>query len=75
MGVPQLNPLYSLLIPHTSTPIPPTYAVPSLVSTHIYLISLTFSLGPDEAATVWLWQKLVYGFNAIYFVLAVKENY
>ena len=28
------------------------YTAPSLVSTHIYLIRLTFSLGPDVAATV-----------------------
>ena len=50
-----------------------TYTVPSLVGTHIYLISLTISLGPDEVATVWWLQKLVCDLNVIYFVLAIKE--
>ena len=51
-----------------------TYIAPSLVSTYFYLISLTFSLGPDEAATVWWLQKLVCDLNAIYFVSAIKES-
>ena len=72
MGVPQSHPLYSLFIP-PSTAHPLTYTAPSLVSTYIYLISLTFSLGPDEAATVWWLRKLVYDINAIYFVSAIKE--
>ena len=38
--------------PIPTTPYPPQ-TVPSLVSTHIYLISIIFSPGPDEAATVW----------------------
>ena len=72
MGVPQSYSLHfhlSLLV----IPFFLTYAVPSLVSTHIYLISLTFSLGPDEAARVWWLQKLVCDLNAIYFVSAIKE--
>ena len=71
MGSIRSIPLYSPLIPQYS----PTYTVPSLVSTHIYLISLTFSLGPDEAATVWWLQKLVCDLNAIYFVSVIKEYY
>ena len=46
-----------------------------MVSTNIYLISLTFSLGPDEAATVRWLQKLVCDLNAIFFVSAIKEDY
>ena len=68
MGVPQSHPLYP-----TYPPVLLTYAAPSLVSTHIYLINLTFSLGPDEAATVWWLQKLVCDLNAIYLVSAIKE--
>ena len=54
------NPLSVLTPPCTtfiiSTPLQPyspVLAVPSLISTHIYLFSLTFSPRPDEAATVW----------------------
>ena len=58
--VPQSNPLYSLLVPYTHyTPTPPVQTALSFVSTHIYLISLTFSLGPDEAATICWLQKIV----------------
>ena len=66
-GGPQSHPLYSLLTPYQYSPtsLPPTYTAPSLVSTHNYLISLTFSLGPDEAATAWWLQKLVCDLNAI----------
>ena len=58
------------LILSTYPPIPVfpyslTYTAPYLLSTHIYLISLTFSLGPDEAATVWWVQKFVYDINTI----------
>ena len=45
-----------LILPgHSSpnTPFPYPTTAPFLVSTNIYFISLTFSLGPDEAATVW----------------------
>ena len=59
MGVPQSHPLYSPLILQYSPTPSLTYTVPSLVSTHMYLISLTFSLGPDEVATVWWLWKLV----------------
>ena len=34
-------------IPVIPYPLPLTYTAPSLVSTHIYLISLTFSLEPE----------------------------
>ena len=50
---------------YSSTPLPPTYTVLSLVSTHNYLIGLTFFLGPDEVATVWWLQKLVCDINTI----------
>ena len=53
MGVPQSHPLYSLVTPPLIPPLPYTSTAPFLVSTKIYFISLTFSLGPDEAATVW----------------------
>ena len=66
LEVPQSTPY----TPHLSPILPYslTYTAPSLVSTHIYLISLTFSLGPDEAATVWWIQKHACDLNAIYFV-------
>ena len=54
-------------------PYSPTYTAPSLVSTLIYLISLTFSLQPDEVATVWWLCKLVCDLNAIYFVSAIRS--
>ena len=48
---------------------------PSLVSTHTYLCSLTFSLRPDEVASVWRQQKLVFE-NMIYcFVSATRRYY
>ena len=48
------------LIPKTpQLPYSPVPVATSLVSTHIYLGSLTFSLRPDEAASVWRQQKLV----------------
>ena len=54
------------LIPTTSLfPYSPIQTVPSLESTHTYLIGLTFSLGPDEAATVRWLQKLVCDLNAL----------
>ena len=42
--------------PNTQTPQIPYISfsvVPSLVNTHVYLCSLTFSLRPDEAASAW----------------------
>ena len=68
---PPSHPLYSLFIPPVF-PYSLTYTAPCLVSTHIYLVSLTFSLGPDEVATVRWLQKLVCDLNAIYFVSAIK---
>ena len=47
-----------LLIP--KHPKLPVSVAPALVSTHIYLGSLTFSLKPDEVALVWRQQKLVF---------------
>ena len=58
------TPYTPCLSPIPILPLPPIYTVPSLVSTHIYLFSLTFSLGPDEATTVWWLQKLVCDINA-----------
>ena len=60
--------------PYQYSPYSPThtYTVPSLLSTHIYLISLTFSLGPDKAATVWWLQKLVYDINATLFQQSMR---
>ena len=63
------HPLYPKL-PYT-----PISVAPSLVSTHIYLCSLTFSLKPDEAASVCRQKKLVFK-NVIYcFVLAPWRYY
>ena len=48
-------------IPNTQTsltPYSPISVAPSLVSTHFYLCSLTFSLRPDEAASVWRLESL-----------------
>ena len=68
----------SILTPHTSptpkysihpnSPYTPVSVAPSLVSTHIYLHSLTFSHKPDEAVSVWRLLKLVY-YNLDYFAL------
>ena len=66
MGVPPLSPfvLYtSLHTPNTqNTPLSntPISVALSLVSTHFYLCSLTFSLRPDELASVWRQQKLIF---------------
>ena len=38
---------------------------PSLVSTHLYLCSLTFTHIPDEVASVWRQQKFIFN-NLIY---------
>ena len=46
-------------------PYSPVSVMPSLVRTHIYLFSETFSLRPDEVATVWWLQKLVSKYLAI----------
>ena len=55
-----ISPLSHNTPPHTPLiPITPLLSyfpisvVPSLVSTHIYLCSLTFSIRPDEAVSVW----------------------
>ena len=53
------------LPPILTPPLPPIQTAPSLGSTHIYLINLTFSLGPDEVATVWWLQKPVCDLNAL----------
>ena len=50
-------PPHTLLKPKLLQPIS---EVPSLVSTHFDLCSLTSSLRPDEAASVWKLQKLVF---------------
>ena len=55
------TPPHTPLIPKTpQTPYIPIAEVPSLVGTHIYLCSLTFSLRPEEAASVGKQQKLVF---------------
>ena len=64
MGVAQSS--YTPNTPHTTT-------APSLASTNIYFISLTFFLGPDEVAIAWLLWKFVCNYNAIYFVSAIKQ--
>ena len=51
--------LLTPLLPHFSGDIFGKYPL------FIYLVSLTFSLGPDEAATVWWLQKLVCELHAI----------
>ena len=49
------------LIPKTpKTPLHPISVAPSLVSSHIYLCILIFSFGPDEVASVWRQQNLVF---------------
>ena len=54
--------LLTINFPHTKHSIllfTPISVVPSLVSTHFYICSLTFSHRPDEAASVWRLWKLV----------------
>ena len=55
---PLILPAYPPVLPYSLT-----YAVPSLVSIHIYLIILILSLGPNEASTVfiltWIQRKIV----------------
>ena len=52
-GTPTWNTYQEMpLIPYTLLPLLPISVVPSLVSTLIYLYSLTFSLRPDKAASV-----------------------
>ena len=51
--------------PIPSTPLPPVQIAPSLVNTHIYLISITFFPGPDEVATVWWLKKFICDLNAL----------
>ena len=72
VGVPSLiTPLYHT--PHCTPLIPKIpqtsftqiSVAQSLVSTDIYLCSLTFSLRPDEVASVWRQQNLVFK-NVIY---------
>ena len=46
-------------------PYSPYFSGTSLVTTHIYLFSITFPLRPNEAATVWWLQKLVFKYLAI----------
>ena len=46
---------------------------PSLVSTHFYLCSLTFSLRPDEVATVWRQLKHVLKILIYCFVSAPRR--
>ena len=46
---------------------------PSLVSAHIYICSLTFSLRPDEAASVWRQRKLVFKISIYCFVSAPRR--
>ena len=47
------TPCTPLISKTPQTPLHPISVVLSLVSTHIYLCSLTFSLSPDEAASGW----------------------
>ena len=47
---------------------------PYVVSTYIYLGSVTFSLRPDEAASVWRQQKLVFK-NVIYCFVSAPRRY
>ena len=61
VGVPPFShhtPTHTPLIPQT--PYTPISVAPSLVSTHIYLGSLTFSLRPDKVASVWRQWNLVF---------------
>ena len=73
MGVPQSHSCSPQSLLPFIPPYPYTATAPSLVSTNIYFISLTFSLGLDEVATVWWRQRLVCDYNAFYFVLAIKQ--
>ena len=60
------TPPHTLLTPNTlQLPNFPVSVVPSLVSTHIYLFSITFALRPDKVATVWSLQKLVSKYHLI----------
>ena len=66
-----LTPPYTSLIPNTPLlPYSPVSVTTSLVSTHIYLFSMAFSLRPDEVATIWWLQRLV----SIYVVIALFQQ-
>ena len=64
VGVPSFTLVTPYTYPNTpnaqNTPISyfPISVAPSLVSTHIYLGSLTFSLRPDEVASLWSSESL-----------------
>ena len=60
---PSFTPPCTPLTPNT--PYAPVSVTPSLVSTHIYLFSITFSLRPGEVATVWWLWKLVSKYHVI----------
>ena len=60
VGVPSFHPCHTIHLPtcykypkHPKFPYFPISVAPSLGSEHIYIGSLTFSLEPDEAASVW----------------------
>ena len=62
-GVPQFHPLYSLNTPPNTPPF--LYIYSTIFGKYQCFISLAFSLGPDEAATVGWPQKLVCDINVI----------
>ena len=67
---------YLPLIPNTSLHLySPVSVVSSLVSTYIYLFSVTSSLRPDEVATVWWLQKLVYKYLVIALFQQIRSYY
>ena len=69
------TPPHITLIPkHPKLPYNPISVVPSLVSTNIYLCSLTFSLRPDEVASVLRQQKPVFK-NVIYCFVSAPWRY
>ena len=73
------HPIVLYTFPHTpntkntQTPYNPVSMVPSLVSTHFYSCSLTFSLRSDEEASVWRQKKLSFNKLIYCFVSAPKR--
>ena len=58
---------------HPKLPYTPSSVVPSFVTAHLYLCSLTFSLRPDEAASVWRQQKLVFNKLIDWLCFSIQE--
>ena len=66
MGVSQSTLMLMLPLKH---PFLHNYTYSAIFGKYQYIISLTFSLGPEEAAIVWWLQKLVWINVLMYFTL------